>query len=59
MLFITPLAAQVITSSLHSLSEADIDDIAAYYETINLDKINPVLNHIPLSVLPDQDVSMG
>jgi cytochrome c553 len=38
----------VITSSLHSLSEEDIDDIAAYYETINLDKINPVLNHIPL-----------
>ncbi|MES9939425.1 MAG: c-type cytochrome [Candidatus Thiodiazotropha sp. 6PLUC2] len=38
----------VITSSLHSLSEDDIDDIAAYYESINLDKINPVLNHIPL-----------
>ncbi|MES9832079.1 MAG: c-type cytochrome [Candidatus Thiodiazotropha sp. DIVDIV] len=38
----------VITSSLHSLSEEDIDDIAAYYESINLDKINPVLNHIPL-----------
>ena len=37
----------VITSSLHSLSEEDIDDIAAYYESINLDKINPRLNHIP------------
>ncbi|MEJ2621889.1 MAG: c-type cytochrome [Candidatus Thiodiazotropha sp.] len=38
----------IITASLHSLSEQDIDDIAAYYEAINLDKINPVLNHIPL-----------
>jgi cytochrome c553 len=37
----------VITSSLHSLSEEDIDDIAAYYESLNLNKIDPVLNHIP------------
>jgi cytochrome c553 len=38
----------VITSSLHSISEEDVDDVAAYYESINLDKINPVLNNIPL-----------
>lgn len=38
----------VITSSLHSISEEEIDDIAGYYESINLDKINPILNQIPL-----------
>jgi cytochrome c553 len=38
----------VITSSLHAISEEDVDDVAAYYESINLDKINPVLNNIPL-----------
>jgi cytochrome c553 len=37
----------VITSELHSISEEDIDDIAAYYESVNLAKINPRLNHIP------------
>ncbi|MCU7815013.1 MAG: hypothetical protein KZQ81_07345 [Candidatus Thiodiazotropha sp. (ex Rostrolucina anterorostrata)] len=37
----------VITSSLHSISEEEIDDIAAYYESVNLEKINPVLNRIP------------
>ncbi|MCU7853663.1 MAG: cytochrome c [Candidatus Thiodiazotropha sp. (ex Monitilora ramsayi)] len=37
----------VITSSLHSISEEAIDDIAAYYESVNLEKINPVLNRIP------------
>jgi cytochrome c553 len=37
----------LITSSLHSISEDDIDDIAAYYESINLEKIDPRLNHIP------------
>ncbi|MDJ0807181.1 MAG: c-type cytochrome [Gammaproteobacteria bacterium] len=37
----------VITSSLHSLSEEDIDDIAAYYESINLEKIRPGLGDIP------------
>ncbi|MBW9267575.1 MAG: cytochrome c [Candidatus Thiodiazotropha sp. (ex. Lucinisca nassula)] len=38
----------VVTSSLHSISEEDVDDIAAYYESINLEKINPILNNIPL-----------
>jgi cytochrome c553 len=38
----------VIISLLHALSEKDIDDIAAYYESINLNKINPVLSNIPL-----------
>jgi cytochrome c553 len=37
----------VITSELHSLSEEDMDDIAAYYESVNLEKISPRLNHIP------------
>lgn len=37
----------VITASLHSLSEEDIDDIAAYYESINLEKIRPGLGAIP------------
>jgi cytochrome c553 len=37
----------VITSSLHSISEDEIDDIAAYYESVNLAKINPILNNIP------------
>ena len=37
----------VITSELHSLSEDDIDDISAYYESVNLAKINPRLNNIP------------
>lgn len=38
----------VITSELHSLSEGDIDDIAAYYESVRLSKIDPRLNNIPL-----------
>ncbi|MEW8506064.1 MAG: c-type cytochrome [Candidatus Thiodiazotropha sp.] len=38
----------VVTSSLHSISEEDINDISAYYESVNLDKINPRLNNIPL-----------
>jgi cytochrome c553 len=37
----------VITSSLHSLSEEDIDDIAAYYESVNLEQIRPGLGSIP------------
>jgi cytochrome c553 len=37
----------VITSSLNSLSEDDIDDIAAYYESINLEKIRPGMGGIP------------
>ena len=37
----------VITSSLHSLSEEDIDDVAAYYSSIDLDKIRPGLGQIP------------
>ena len=37
----------VITASLHSLTEEDIDDIAAYYESINLEKISPGLGDIP------------
>lgn len=42
-----PNLRMVITSSLHSLSEDDIDDIAAYYESINLNKIAPGLGAIP------------
>lgn len=37
----------VITSDLHRLSEEDIDDIAAYYESVNLEKIRPGLGDIP------------
>jgi cytochrome c553 len=37
----------VITASLHSLTEEDVDDIAAYYESINLEKIRPGLGDIP------------
>jgi cytochrome c553 len=37
----------VITADLHRLSEADIDDIAAYYASINLEKIRPGLGDIP------------
>ncbi|MEN8178574.1 MAG: c-type cytochrome [Pseudomonadota bacterium] len=37
----------VITADLHRLSEGDIDDIAAYYESINLEKIRPGLGNIP------------
>jgi len=37
----------VIPSALHSLSEEDIDDIAAYYESINLEKVRPGLGAIP------------
>jgi cytochrome c553 len=37
----------VITASLHSLSEEDIDDIAAYYESVNLEKIQAGLGDIP------------
>ncbi len=37
----------MITASLHSLSEDDIDDVAAYYESINLEKIRPGLGSIP------------
>jgi cytochrome c553 len=36
----------VITASLHNLTEEDIDDIAAYYESINLEKIQPGLGAI-------------
>jgi cytochrome c553 len=38
----------VITSSLRSLSEDDIDDISAYYASINLETIAPRLAEIPL-----------
>ena len=37
----------VITADLHRLTEEDIDDIAAYYESINLEKIRPGLGDIP------------
>jgi cytochrome c553 len=37
----------VITASLHSLSGEDIDDIATYYESIDLEKIRPGLGDIP------------
>ena len=37
----------VIAADLQRLSEEDIDDIAAYYESINLEKIRPGLGNIP------------
>ena len=37
----------VITADLNRLTEDDIDDIAAYYQSINLEKIRPGLGDIP------------
>lgn len=36
-----------ITASLHNMSEEDMDDVAAYYESINLEKVKQGLGDVP------------